>query len=1031
MIVVHTLGTVQIDIGEMRVLPTSPRKFALLLYLSVERGRRVVRTRLQNLIFPDQSEKNAQHSLRELLYQLRQARTRITSNTEGIHLPDDSVVIDLEAFVSANRLTVDQLRAVEGGFLPGYAPEYSEAFTEWLEIYRARSTFELCKALVADVVRSRRVGDWTRTEQAARACLGLDPLNEEATLGLAEALAMGGAKARAIELLDQYAAEVDQGGRRLQLPATMLRRRISERIKDSYRAPLTLPFLGRDAEMDRLSDCFDRVRQGEAHCTVIIGDPGIGKSRLAEEFCARASLDGALVEAVVTQPHDAHRPMGTIADLVPRLLQLPGSLGCSPDSMAALNLLTKPELDEGFSRPATTNSEAVASSITGAVADLIDAIAIEAPLIVLIDDAQWADELSLAALFTLASARRHRRLLVIVTSRDRSLSQRLAQFAERCSIIFVGALHSSSTRDMVSRVLDRRVLGPGDQLREWLSHASGGNPFFLRCLIAHLQLTGERFVVPSSVNALLDQQLAALGQDASVVLGTLVVLGRHSTIERVTSILEITFHRLQLAVRELEMANLIVQQGIRLEPAHWLIAESVARTTSPIALKLLHRRVALNLECHTAFEPASAWDCAEHWILAGDDARASTLMNQCVNYSLEIGRPRAAAETLLRAAALVTGGNRAELVSRAARLGATFWEADIVLRAANFAAQHGVTIAYDGFELDHLLARIVEWDNATAVKDALRPWLSDATEIRHKLRAALVAIIFADTTYDPSFAHEIHAAVADVLQPLADAGDPRALTVLLIFHSRFGDVAESVRLAHRVAAIASTQSAADAANLQRKAAVALFAADAHDEAVAAARAAYNGARASGLVRLQAHMAAFLAYLMIEVGRPEDRHEWLRRLDELADNLDGLRASLTYITALAEIGSALGDARLTREWVDYGKRIMLKGTGPRATRWLRALEIRAQQLEGIFEDSDRVVSSMIDHHLPNAETGEVSDLEISVALESLYVAGQSPQAQELLTRYASGYRRSPGPFTANLRRVAHLIGWPKREMSSTV
>jgi len=125
--------------------------------------------------------------------------------------------------------------------------------------------------------------------------------------------------------------------------------------------------------------------------------------------------------------------------------------------------------------------------------------------------------------------------------------------------------------------------------------------------------------------------------------------------------------------------------------------------------------------------------------------------------------------------------------------------------------------------------------------------------------------------------------------------------------------------------------------------------------------------------------------------------------------------------MADIGSTLGDARLTREWVDYGKHVMPKGAGPRATRWLRALDTRAQQLEGVLDDPDRVVCAMTSHHLPNAETGEISDLEVSVALESLRVAGRSQQARELLARYVAHYRRTPGPFTANLRRAVRSIG----------
>ena len=1022
MIVIRTLGTTQIDVGDSRVVPTSPRKFALLLYLAVERNRRVLRKALQELIFPDQSEKNAQHSLRELLYQLRQAGVHITSSAEGLQLLDDNITSDLEAFIAADRLAIEQLSAVEGGFLPAYAPEYSEALTEWLEGYRARSTFELCKALVADIVRSRRVGDWTRTEQAARACLGLDTLNEEATLGLAEALAMGGAKAKAIELLDRYAAEVDQGGRRLQLPATMLRRRISERVKDVYRAPLTLPFLGRDGEMGKLSDCFDRVRRGEGHCAVIVGDPGIGKSRLAEEFCAGATLDGAIVETVVTQRHDAHRPMSVIAELIPKLLQLPGALGCSPASLASLRRLTTPDLSGEVSYREAADGEAVASSITRANADLIDAITSEVPLILFVDDAQWADELSLQAILTLASARRPRRLLALLTSRNRLFVQRLAQSTERVVPIDLGPLRLSSAKEVINRVISHDSLDATDEMREWFLRTSGGHPFFLRCLIAHFQSTGERFVVPTSINTLLDQQLAGLSNDALVLLGVAMALGRHSTGSRLLAAVELPFLRLQASIRELEAAHLVVQQEKRVEPAHWLIAEAVERTTPPIAMQLIHRRVAITLEEDVDTIPgALAWDCAEHWVLAGENARAVALMTRYANYSLDIGRPREAAETLLRAATLLETDYRSQLIAKAIQIGAKVSENDLVLRAVRFAQEHAVKVSYDGFELDHLLARMAEWDDIATAKKALQPWLLSGTPLHHRLRAAMVGLIAAEESHDSSFAHDVYASMETVLAEGARNDDPGALKVLLIYHSRFGDIGESIRVAHRLLTLAATRPLPECADLRRKAAVALLGSGDLDGAIAAAEGAYDSAKECGLVRLQAHMAGLLATVMLQTGQVERCAEWLEKVEESADDVDGFRASLTYITLLADIGASIGDAKLTRHWVDAGSRVMPRRPAIRARRWLRALEIRANQLENRFGDADDVVAKMIMHHRPNAELGDLSDLEVAVAMAALVAAHRPSDAETLLDRYLRDFRRVPGPLTANLRGAARLIG----------
>ncbi|MGE5103008.1 MAG: AfsR/SARP family transcriptional regulator, partial [Deltaproteobacteria bacterium] len=199
MIFVHTCGTALIQAGSTRLTPKSVLKFALLLYLSAERGRWVSRAVLRNLIFPDQDEKNAKHSLRELVYQLRQRGAVVETDSYGLLLPVEAVRADYDELLHGDRPDVRILKAIgASGFLPGYAPDHSEAYTEWFEGYRARMAFELCKCFLNTIDQARIDSDWLMMEHAARACLAVDSVNEDATMALAEILAVGGARAQAI-----------------------------------------------------------------------------------------------------------------------------------------------------------------------------------------------------------------------------------------------------------------------------------------------------------------------------------------------------------------------------------------------------------------------------------------------------------------------------------------------------------------------------------------------------------------------------------------------------------------------------------------------------------------------------------------------------------------------------------------------------------------------------------------------------------------------------------------------------------------
>ena len=126
------------------------------------------------------------------------------------------------------------------------------------------------------------------------------------------------------------------------------------------------------------------------------------------------------------------------------------------------------------------------------------------------------------------------------------------------------------------------------------------------------------------------------------------------------------------------------------EAGHWLIAEAVNRLTSPIALRLLHRRAALTLEADTKGSSATTlWDGAEHWTLAGESRRASVLVRKCAQHSLDIGRPREAAEILIRAAQMVVGDERIDLAREAIQLADAAGEYDVVVRASELVREFG------------------------------------------------------------------------------------------------------------------------------------------------------------------------------------------------------------------------------------------------------------------------------------------------------------------------------------------------------
>ncbi|HEY9228291.1 MAG TPA: AAA family ATPase [Gemmatimonadaceae bacterium] len=960
--------------------------------------------------------------MRDVIYQFRQAGVSITSRIDSITLECNSVRHDYDDLMDG-RLSAELLRQCQSGFLPGYAPEHSEAFSEWLAAYRARTTLRLCRTLSKEIDRAKSVGDWLATEHAARACLALEPAHEEATLALAETLAASGSKAQAVNLLDQYVRDLGPSRAQLQVSATVLRRRISERVPDLYRSGLTLPFLGRDAEMAILFEHFELARSGESHCVAIVGDAGVGKTRLAEEFCIQAAMKGARVERVVTQPHDAHRPMATFADLVPRLLKLPGALGCAPESIAALKRLTTHDSDN----PSTADvpSEAVAWGISRAIADLVDAIATEATVILVVDDIQWADDLSRHAIATLVSAKQSRRLLMLLTSRDRGIVQYFAKRAERLRPISLRPLATSSVAGIVNRLLTANELVADEELCGWLAQSSGGNPFFLRCLVSHLQSTGERFVVPSTISSLLDQQLATLGPEAFSVLSICVTLGRHSSIDHIVDALGISHLQLQTALRELEASHLISLAGRRVEPTHWLVAESVNRSTPPIAQSMLHRQAALLLERKSETNEVASrlWDCAEHWILADEHGHATRAINSCADYSMEIGRPREAAEALLRAAAIMPRGNAISLATRAVQLADTAGEMDLVCRGADFVRSRDGTINYHGFELAEIFARTANQTDMAMGFEALRPWLSENKPLDLRVRAAIAAVVLADSDSNAKNAHETFSAISKELELVRVGDDIPRLTFLLIYHSRFGTIDISLLVAEHLLQLAQNLDDAQAAVIQRRCAAAFFRAGLFERGAAVLTTAFENARSHGLLRLQCVAASMLAGIHYDLRNDEVGKLWYSRAEAIADQVEGFRGSLADFITDAEIACTRGDSAKAKQALERGRAHLAKNPPVNVKRWIRVLEAWIAELEGeTIADPQLLAAELVAHHVPNGEPGDLSDAEIAVAISALHRGGFGNEGRELVTRYVEVYRRRRGPVGRSLQDALKRVGW---------
>lgn len=194
-----------VDDRELADLPAQKTRFALLIYLAVERN--VSRDEVAAIFWPDSDDDRARHALSQSLYELKRAvGDDWLETSSGRLLVKTRLSVDADAFTKylQEGRNADALSLYRGPFLGGFSLPSSAAFEQWLD--RQRASYErlhrkIRRELVESLLAADRLADAT---DAARRWVDIDPLEDEANHRLIELLAITGSRTEALNLYAAY-----------------------------------------------------------------------------------------------------------------------------------------------------------------------------------------------------------------------------------------------------------------------------------------------------------------------------------------------------------------------------------------------------------------------------------------------------------------------------------------------------------------------------------------------------------------------------------------------------------------------------------------------------------------------------------------------------------------------------------------------------------------------------------------------------------------------------------------------------------
>ncbi|HYD50019.1 MAG TPA: hypothetical protein VEB21_16800, partial [Terriglobales bacterium] len=698
----------------------------------------------------------------------------------------------------------------------------------------------------------------------------------------------------------------------------------------------------------------------------------------------------------------------------PPLLRLPGALGTSPDAMRYLQRLVTfdPQLDQPITAE-MRDPEYLAACITRALSELLDAVTSEAPLILVIEDAQWLDRVSTMVLGDLLSERRERRLLLLATWRATEDPMPALPFPDRTRAIRLLGLATSDAERLLTAQFRELSVPTEPQVVAWGVSTAQGNPFFLHELARHYAVHREVGQVPTSLLELLHSRLANLGTEAEHLLAALALLGPYASVSRAVRMVQMGRRELLLALSQLESTSLVSACGSSLTISHPLIGELILQRATPAVRQLLHRCAAECLAAESeATSPGMALSCAEHWLHAEEALKATQSLRRASSQLAAIGQHEAAIQLLQRAFDIAPSSEeRIHIGLTILSLAESSVDSALTRATADrlFAecARHSFTHpALDTIRLYDLMARWRSGEESLTLEAAIRDLLLSPGP-RVRLEAARLALVLADTgpsSWNPHVVFEDACSALELLTADERSDNP----IELIYHTAFGDIDRAINLAlarweilrQRLAEVGALSQSANIV-------VALGRCGMRPQALAISEDAYQAAVAVGSRRLQFTLSAFACAVALSDCALDEAKLWHER--SIAARGEHEHSQVSPVFLLNEIRLRLKAGEDDQAEACYRKLLELLPESPNSGFCVTASSLllcsKMRRRGSATEEELGRLREACAQRIGNC----ADDCIVEAYADALIAVGESSTAEQVIDRHLAG-RRSKRAFT---------------------
>ncbi len=558
------LGPLEVSDGDRQVALGGARQRALLGMLLLHANEAVSSDHLIDELWPGEGLAEGSKALQVAVSRLRKALGAgelIVTRPPGYELQVEPERLDMRRFEAQ---LADGRRLLADGDAEAAAKELTDALGIWRGEPLADLAYEsFCQseisrleelriaALEDRVAADLELGRHAELIAELRDLVAGQPLRERLQAQLIRALYRSGRQAEALEAYGAARAALVEGlgiepGRDLQQLQEAILQQDPALDGPAGEEPAPVPpratFVGRGRELGVLVEALDDALGGRGRLVLVAGEPGIGKSRLADELMGQARVRGTRVlvgRCWEAGGAPAYWPwVQSLRAYVPEtdLDALRTQLGAGAGDLAQL-LPELRDLFPGLPEPPALESEGARFRLFEAAGSFLRSAAQDHPVVLMLDDLHAADEPSLLLLRFVAREIADSRLLVVCAYRDvdpalrAPLTSALAELIREPQTVQV-ELAGLSEADVGEYIALSTGTVPAPQLVQAIRAETEGNPLFVAEVVRLLDAEGRigetdaHLSIPPGVRAVIGQRVARLSEPCRDLLVAASVMGR-------------------------------------------------------------------------------------------------------------------------------------------------------------------------------------------------------------------------------------------------------------------------------------------------------------------------------------------------------------------------------------------------------------------------------------------------------------------------------------------------------------------------